>query len=101
MRCKRSVLIIILAIAIYYLAALGLYNLVMADELRPEIRNYPHPIICRPVKMIDGTRHVNGNWETWVVLTWAQLEDLNSKRIVFVTRDGKFVFPNKDYSCRM
>ena len=98
MRCKKSVLVIILAIAIYYLAALGLYSLVRADELRPEIRNYPHPIICRPVKMIDGVRHLG---DEWVILTWAQLETLTREKIVFTTKDGKFVFPNKDYSCRM
>lgn len=66
------------------------------DEMVPEIRNYPKPLLCDLIgkdgKVIDT-----------VILPWAMLEkiDEGDKTLVF-KKDGKEIRigPNTSYTCR-
>ena len=63
-----------------------------ADDLSA-IRNYPTPLICKPVIEKDGIV-VLGEQDTWIVLPWASLTDLNEKEMVFTIKGKEYVFVN-------
>ena len=73
-------------------------GLAIGDALRPEIREYKHPVICKPVIKKDGLTII-GERDTWIVLPWATLETLDDKKMVFKTKDGKFTVPTTGYIC--
>lgn len=62
------------------------------------LRQYPHPIICKPfVKTSTGVRMAEQN--KWVILTWASLEEITEKTLIFKTKDGDFYIPAAGFMC--
>ena len=74
-------------------------GIAFADEL-DHLRDYPHPIICKPIVEKDGVIIVSPQSE-WIVLPWARLESLDPEKLVFKTKDGLFTMPSPNYVCTM
>jgi hypothetical protein len=86
---------------VFFLCAVGvivfLATQVQADEL-DGLRDYPHPIICKPFVEKDGVVSM-GEQETWVIVTWASLEDITETTLIFKNKDGVFYVPAKGFLC--
>ncbi len=62
------------------------------------LKDYPHPIICKPFVEKNGIVSI-GAQSTWVIVTWASLEDITEDTLIFRNKDGVFYIPAKGYSC--
>jgi len=62
------------------------------------LKDYPHPIVCKPfVKAETGV--IMAEQDKWVILTWAQLDEINEDTLIFKTKDGVFYVPAKRFIC--
>lgn len=68
-----------------------------ADDIE-NLRDYPHPIICKPFVEIDGGVAIAEQSE-WVILTWASLEDITESTLIFKNKDGLFYVPSRGFVC--
>ena len=67
------------------------------------IRNSSTVLVCKPIVDVDGVK-VIGDQESWVILTWSQLEKLERTdrwRAIFKTKDGRFTLPTDGYICTL
>ena len=54
------------------------------DEMHPSIYEYPRPLLCKFIEEKDGTKIYGESF----ILTWAQLEAIETYSLVF-KKDGK------------
>jgi hypothetical protein len=62
------------------------------------IRDYPHPIVCKPFVEKDGIVLISDK-EYWVFLPWKDFVAIGKDRLLFKYLDGIFEIPHKGYVC--
>jgi len=84
---------------VWWAVVLGL--LVCAIAAKADIENlkdYPHPIICKPFVKTD-TGVTVAEQDKWVIVTWAELDEMTEDTLIFKTRNGDFYIPAAGYIC--
>ncbi len=87
----------ILKILLRVIFVLGVLWTTTAADIE-NLKDYAHPIICKPfVKTATGV--IMAKQDTWVILTWASLDEITEKTLIFKTKDGDFYVPSAGYIC--
>ena len=72
-------------------------NLGTADDL-DHLRDYPHPIICKPILERDGMEII-ADKDKWIVLEWSEFLVIGNNRLLF-KHNGKIkAVPMEGFRC--
>ncbi len=70
----------------------------MSEEGLELIRNYPHPIICKPIVKVDGV-YIISDEDKWRIIPWATFVRMDADFLYFRFRDDIMPVPLKGYIC--
>ena len=63
-----------------------------------DLKDYPHPLICKPVIVRDGITVVSDKAD-WITLPWSDFLSVGKDKLLFKHLDDVFAVPHVGYIC--
>ena len=72
--------------------------LLLVSTAYADIKDYEHPLICKPITVMDGVTVISDESE-WIILPWKDFVSLGKDKLLFKHLDKLVVVPMKGYIC--